>query len=98
MSLEIGEMAEEEDDHVDGEPVHEVAEAPIDGPRLRVSVDGVHEEGVDVILEKTMTTKLSTGSKLIPWRDLRQYLPIFAKMAYPSWQHYRGKSERHSGN
>ena len=46
-------MAEEEDDHVDGEAVHEVAEAPKDGPRLRVPVDGVHEEGVDVILQKT---------------------------------------------
>ena len=47
------EVAEEEDDHVDGEAVHEVAEAPKDGPRLRVPVDGVHEEGVDVILQKT---------------------------------------------
>ena len=65
MSLEIGEMAEEEDDHVDGEPVHEVAEAPIDGPRLRVSVDGVHEEGVDVILEETLTTKLIRYDRIV---------------------------------
>ena len=46
-------MAEEEDDHVDGEAVDEVAEAPVDGARLRVPVHRVHEELVDVILQKT---------------------------------------------
>ena len=44
-------MAEEEDEHVDGEAVDEVAEAPEDGARLRVPVDGVHEVLIDVILE-----------------------------------------------
>ena len=44
-------MAEEEDGHVDGEPVHEVAEAPVDGARLRVPGDGVHVELVDVVLK-----------------------------------------------
>ena len=44
-------MAEEEDEHVDGEAVDEVAEAPEDGARLRVPVDGVHVDVIDVILE-----------------------------------------------
>ena len=44
-------MAEEEDEHVDGEAVDEVAEAPEDGARLRAPVDGVHVDVIDVILE-----------------------------------------------
>ena len=44
-------MAEEKDEHVDGEAVDEVAEAPEDGARLRIPVDGVHVDVIDVILE-----------------------------------------------
>ena len=50
-SLEVWQVAEEKDEHVDGEAVDEVAEAPEDGARLRVPVDGVHEVLIDVILE-----------------------------------------------
>ena len=62
-------MAEEEDDHVDGEAVDEVAEAPEDGARLRVPIDGVNEELIDVILENDV------WQRIIIYKELRNGHP-----------------------
>ena len=62
-------MAEEEDEHVDGEAVDEVAEAPEDGARLRVPIDGVNEELIDVILENDV------WQRIIIYKELRNGHP-----------------------
>ena len=49
--LEVREVAEQQDDQVEGQPVHQVPETPVDWPPLWKPVDLLHEELVDVVLK-----------------------------------------------